>query len=100
MSAIALLVLRYFGIRRRLTTNPATEVARLSRKPGRYQREFFAGAELRGRRPRAGEFSEDFDRDEPDPYAALRAVDVLGQKSEASQDGVNRTSDPRRGDVD
>ncbi len=96
---IALLVGRYLGIRRRLAADPATEVARLSRKPGRHQREFFAGAGLRSTRPRAGEFSENFDRDAPDPYAALRNVDVLGQKSEASQDGVNRTSDPNRGDV-
>jgi hypothetical protein len=49
---------------------------------------------------RAGEFSEGFDPDAPDPYGAMREVDVLGQKSEASQDGVNRTEDPRRGEIE
>ena len=52
---------------------------------------------------RAGEFSEAFDPDAPDPYgdqATMRDVDVLGQKSKASQDRVNRSEDPRRGEID
>ena len=97
---IVLFIVRYRGIRRRLATDPAAEVARLTRKPGRHQSQFFAGGELARGEPRAGEFSEDFDRDAPDPYAALRNVDVLGQKSEASQDGLNRTSDSHRGEID
>ena len=100
LAVSGLIVMRYWSIRRRLATDPATEVARLSAKPGRHQRVFFAGGELRSSAPRAGEFSEDFDANAPDPYAAMRAVDVLGQKSEASQDGVNRSEDPQRGEIE
>jgi hypothetical protein len=32
-----------------------------------------------------------------DPYAALRDIDVFGQKSD---DGVNRTDDPSRGPIE
>jgi hypothetical protein len=34
---------------------------------------------------------------ETDPYAALRDIDILGQKSD---DGVNRTDDPSRGPIE
>ena len=96
----SLVVMRYWSIRRRLSADPAGEVARLSAKPGRHQREFFAGGELRSPEPRAGEYREGFDPNAPDPYAAMRDVDLQGQKSEASQDGVNRTEDPGRGEID
>ncbi|HEY5121094.1 MAG TPA: hypothetical protein VII84_05930 [Acidimicrobiales bacterium] len=96
----ALVIVRYLGIRRRLASDPTSEVARLSQKPGKHQREFFAGGPKRVASPRAGEFSEDFDPNAPDTYGALRDVDILGQKSESSQDGVNRTEDPRRGPID
>ena len=96
----ALVIVRYLGIRRRLSSDPTSEVARLSQKPGKHQREFFAGGPTRVASPRAGEFSEDFDPNAPDTYGALRDVDILGQKSESSQDGENRTDDPRRGTID
>jgi hypothetical protein len=37
------------------------------------------------------------DAPETDPYAALRDIDVLGQKW---ADGVNRTDDPSRGPIE
>lgn len=86
-------IARYFSVRARLRRDLAGEIARLARRPGKPERTFFAGSELGGPRPRAGEFNAAFDPDALDPYEALRAVDVLGQKSESSQDGVNRTSD-------
>jgi hypothetical protein len=39
----------------------------------------------------------DSDTPKADPYAALRDIDVFGQKSE---DGLNRTNDPSRGPIE
>jgi len=98
--ACTLVLLRHLGVRRRLAADPATEVARLTANPGRHQSAFFAGGELGGARARAGERAPESDPDAPDAYGAMRDVDVWGQRSEASSDGVNRTEDPRRGPIE
>ena len=98
--ACVTVTVRYVRIRSRLATDPVAEVARLTANPAKRQRAYFGGDRTRIARPRAGEFSEDFDPNAPDPYAAMRDVDVLGQKSEASQDRVNRTEDPHRGEIE
>jgi hypothetical protein len=49
--------------------------------------------------PAAGERADD-DLTTPDPYDPLGDVDVLGAKSGATRDGVNRTTDPLRGPIE
>ncbi len=95
---IFLLVMRYLGIRRRLHDQPAAEVARLSARPGRHQRQFLADAELAGPRGRVGSMSEDPVATRGDPYGETRNLEGLGP--DASPDGVNRTRDPQRGPIE
>jgi hypothetical protein len=63
-------------------------------------RSFFVEGQLQARspQPRAGESAND-DTVRAD-YGPMSDVDVLGQKGEASPDGVNRTMDPRRGPIE
>lgn len=50
--------------------------------------------------PSADERADDEDLTTPNPYDPLGDADVLGAKSGASRDGVNRTTDPSRGPIE
>lgn len=85
----------YLQLVRRLRTNPAREVARLHKR-SRIKNAGFVDDSASSAISRAGGEHRRSSAPEDD-YAALRDVDVLGQKS---AEGLNRTDDPSRGPIE
>jgi hypothetical protein len=89
-------VVHYLQLVRGLHADPVRVVARLDKKRAVKNAGFVDAAQPSRSLPGDDEAS-DSDAPKTDPYAALREIDVFGQKSE---DGVNRTDDPSRGPIE
>jgi hypothetical protein len=89
-------IVHYLQLDRGLHTDPVREVTRLHTKRKIKNAGFVDAVQTSMGRPTPSERRES-EAPGTDPYAALRDIDVLGQKS---ADGLNRTDDPSLGPIE